>query len=116
MSDVTSLSGISGLSFNSSFPSPLLFFCLVLLLFLSCHACLCVCACSRMCVYNACVMCENNVFLYFPENSARRSPTVRKASGSFGRDEKERETACLTQYKSMSSLNSQECARAGLCG
>ena len=29
---------------------------------------------------------------------------------------RERETACLTPYKSMSSLNSQECARAGLCG
>ena len=31
------LSGISGLSFDSPFLSPLLFFCLVLLLFLSCH-------------------------------------------------------------------------------
>ena len=38
MSDVTLLSGISGLSFDSPFLSPLLFFfCLVLLLFLSCH-------------------------------------------------------------------------------
>ena len=31
------MSGISGLSFDSPFLSPLLFFCLVLLLFLSCH-------------------------------------------------------------------------------
>ena len=31
------LSGISGLLFDSAFLSPLLFFCLVLLLFLSCH-------------------------------------------------------------------------------
>ena len=39
MSDVALLSGISGLSFDSPFLSPLLFFffCLVLLLFLSCH-------------------------------------------------------------------------------
>ena len=37
MSDVSFLSGISGLSFDSPFLSPLLFFCLVLLLFLSCH-------------------------------------------------------------------------------
>ena len=38
MSDVLLLSGISGLSFDSPFLSPLLFFfCLVLLLFLSCH-------------------------------------------------------------------------------
>ena len=38
MSDVHLLSGISGLSFDSPFLSPLLlFFCLVLLLFLSCH-------------------------------------------------------------------------------
>ena len=39
MSDVLLVSGISGLSFDSSFLSPLLFFsfCLVLLLFLSCH-------------------------------------------------------------------------------
>ena len=38
MSDVPLLSGISGLSFDSPFLSPLLFFfCLVLLLFLSCH-------------------------------------------------------------------------------
>ena len=35
MSDVSPLSGISGLSFDSTFLSPLLFFCLVLLLFLS---------------------------------------------------------------------------------
>ena len=37
MSDVSPLSGISGLSFDSPFLSPLLFFCLVLLLFLSCR-------------------------------------------------------------------------------
>ena len=38
MSDIPLLSGISGLSFDSPFLSPLLFFfCLVLLLFLSCH-------------------------------------------------------------------------------
>ena len=39
MSDVTLLSGISGLSFDSPFLSPVffVFFCLVLLLFLSCH-------------------------------------------------------------------------------
>ena len=37
MSDVIPLSGIPGLSPDSSFLSPLLFFCLVLLLFLSCH-------------------------------------------------------------------------------
>ena len=36
MSDVFPLSGISGLSSDFSFLSPLLFFCLVLLLFLSC--------------------------------------------------------------------------------
>ena len=36
MSDVSPLSGISGLSFDSTLPSPLLSFCLVLLLFLSC--------------------------------------------------------------------------------
>ena len=35
MSDVSPLSGISGLSFDSTLLSPLLFFCLVLLLFLS---------------------------------------------------------------------------------
>ncbi len=35
MSDVSPLSGISGLSFDSTFLSPLLFFCLVLLPFLS---------------------------------------------------------------------------------
>ena len=35
MFDVNALSGISELSFDSTFPSPLLFFCLVLLLFLS---------------------------------------------------------------------------------
>ena len=35
MSDVSPLSGISGLSFDSTLFSPLLFFCLVLLLFLS---------------------------------------------------------------------------------
>ena len=37
MSDVSSLPGISGLSFDSPFSSPLSFFCLVLLLFLSSH-------------------------------------------------------------------------------
>ena len=37
MSDVTPLSGISGLSFYSQLLSPLLFFCLVLLLFLFYH-------------------------------------------------------------------------------
>ena len=37
MSDVFPLSGISGLPFHSIFLSPLLFFCLVLLLFLSCR-------------------------------------------------------------------------------
>jgi len=39
MSDVSLLSGISGLSFDSSFLSPhlLVFFCQVLMLFLSCH-------------------------------------------------------------------------------
>ena len=37
MSDATLPSGISGLSFDSPFLSPLLFFCLFLLLFLSCH-------------------------------------------------------------------------------
>ena len=37
MSDVTFLSGISGLSFDSPFLSSFLFFSLVLLLFLSCH-------------------------------------------------------------------------------
>ena len=37
MSDVTLLSGISGLSFDSPFLSPLVFFCLVPLLFLSCN-------------------------------------------------------------------------------
>ena len=37
MSDVTLLSGISGLSFDSHFLPPLWFFCLVLLLFLTCH-------------------------------------------------------------------------------
>ena len=36
MSNVSPLSGISGLSFDSTLPSPLLSFCLVLLLFLSC--------------------------------------------------------------------------------
>ena len=35
MSDVSPLSGISGLSFDSTLLSPLLFFCLVILLFLS---------------------------------------------------------------------------------
>ena len=35
MSDVSPLSGISGLSFDSTLVSPLLFFCLVLLPFLS---------------------------------------------------------------------------------
>ena len=35
MSDVSPLSGISGLSFDSPLLSPLLFFCIVLLLFLS---------------------------------------------------------------------------------
>ena len=35
MSDVSPLSGISGLSFDSTLLSPLLFFCLVLLPFLS---------------------------------------------------------------------------------
>ena len=35
MSDVSALSGISGLSFDSTLLSPLLFFCLVLVLFLS---------------------------------------------------------------------------------
>ena len=37
MSDVSPLSGISGLSFDSTLLSPLLFFCLVLLPFLSCR-------------------------------------------------------------------------------
>ena len=37
MSDISPLSGISGLSFDSPVLSPLLFFSLVLLLFLSCH-------------------------------------------------------------------------------
>ena len=37
MSDVSLLSRISGLSFDSPFLSPLIFFWLVLLLFLSCH-------------------------------------------------------------------------------
>ena len=37
MSDVHILPGISGLSFGSPFLSPFLFFCLVLLLFVSCH-------------------------------------------------------------------------------
>ena len=36
-SDVPPLTGISGLPFDSFFPSPLLFFCQVLLLFLSCY-------------------------------------------------------------------------------
>ena len=40
MSDVSPLSGISGLSFDSTLLSPLLFFCLVLLLFLSIVFCL----------------------------------------------------------------------------
>ena len=37
ISDVLSQSGISGLSFDSPFLSPLLFFCLVLLFFPFCH-------------------------------------------------------------------------------
>ena len=37
MSDVHILPGISGLSFDSPFLSPFLFFCLVLLLFVACH-------------------------------------------------------------------------------
>ena len=41
MSDVSPLSGISGLSFDSTFLSPLLFFYLVFLLFLSCLSAFC---------------------------------------------------------------------------
>ena len=37
MSDVSPPSGVSGLSFNSTLLSSLLFFCLIPLLFLSCH-------------------------------------------------------------------------------
>ena len=37
MSDVDSLSGISGLTFDSPFLSSLLFFCLALLLFVPCY-------------------------------------------------------------------------------
>ena len=36
-SDVNSLCGISGLSFDSPYPFPFFLFCLVLLLFLACH-------------------------------------------------------------------------------
>ena len=38
MSDVTPPSGISGLSLDSPFLSPHLFYCLILLLFVSCHS------------------------------------------------------------------------------
>ena len=51
ISDGSPPSGISGLSFDSTFLSPFLFFCLVFFLFLSCHFLNCVCP-SLICTFS----------------------------------------------------------------
>ena len=81
MSDVFPLSGISGLSFDSTLLSPLLFFCLVLVLFLSylfsnCWSILLIFSQKILPI----VFIKRQAFLYGPCLAARRS---KLAGGMF---------------------------------
>ena len=73
MSDVSPLSGVLSLSFDSTLLSPLLFYCLVLLLFLSYLFCLLVHS-SELFPENSSIFCvKREAFLYDSCSAARRS-------------------------------------------
>ena len=73
MSDVSPLSGVLSLSFDSTLLSPLLFYCLVLLLFLSYLFCLLVHSSELFPENSSIFCCKRQAFLYDSCLAARRS-------------------------------------------